>query len=798
VHVGVRMSRRHFFAIGIFAGLTILCQIALTRLFSVVQYYHGAFLAISLALFGFAVSGVFVFLRPQAFRREHLDRQLGRYGTLFVLAVPASFCFYLYLGVEGLLRALGLPAGRSLPLVTLEYVLLAVPFFASGICISLLLYHGASQANRLYAVDLISSATGAVLVIPCLGLLGGPKTMLFATALGALGVLPFRAATRAARWLAPAAGAAALLALLAAPQSAFNQFVLRKPPLVVASEPIFWNAFSMVGVGPEREAQGYRMRNIIIDNSVATAMVGAAGNGGDSAWTRRDWNAAAHRLKPGAEVLIIGSGGGRDIHVARAHGPERVWAVEVNPLVVRMSNEVFGDFTGSVYSEPGVEPVLGDARSFIANSSDRYGIILASLIDTWAASAAGAFALTENLLYTSDAFRDYYDHLADDGILSVSRWHPLETPRLLATGLEAWKREGVADPRKHAVLLVTGPAAGMGNQIVVLLMKKSPFTAQDIRSVEAFCAETVMVCALTPWTVRDPLVAQSLRAWEGSGAPEGWSGLDIAPVSDERPFFFNMLKPSTQALRMLGLRASQDPAGFQANLEATRMLVLLLVTVVVLLALTIALPLLRRGGGLGAGGPWILAYFTCLGLGYILIEIGLIQRLILLLGKPVYSLALILSTMLLASGTGSFVAGRPSAGRMARALPGLLLGTAAILAVLAFFAPAWIRGLLGTPFALRVAASLLLVALPAFPMGMAFPSALRLLGESGRTSLVPWVWGVNGATSVLASVLAIVLAIEFGYTLVFLLGAACYLGASLSFRAWGTGRPAPAGRGDGG
>ena len=215
------------------------------------------------------------------------------------------------------------------------------------------------------------------------------------------------------------------------------------------------------------------------------------------------------------------------------------------------------------------------------------------------------------------------------------------------------------------------------------------------------------------------------------------------------------------------------------------MLVRLLGVVVVLLAATIGLPLLTRAGALrGRGWPAILGYFTCLGLGFILIEVGLVQRLILLLGKPVYALALILSTMLLASGAGSFASGRPATDRIVAGLPRLLFVVAGLLAVLAIFLPGWIRGLLGTPFAVRVAASLLAVAFPAFLMGMAFPSGVRVLGETGRQKLVPWVWGVNGATSVLASVLAIILAIEFGYTVVFLLGAACYLGAALFFRGW--------------
>ena len=298
------------------------------------------------------------------------------------------------------------------------------------------------------------------------------------------------------------ATAAVLVVTAMSPASGFNSLHMRKPPYLIATEPIRWNAFSMVGVGKE---QTRRRRTIVIDNSVSTAMVRFDGNVSKLRRLRSDWNAGAHLLRPDSDVLIIGAGGGRDILVARAYGQRSIWPIEVNPLVVEMANETFAEFTGRPYTAPNVHPIIGDARSFIANSSEEYGIILASLIDTWAASAAGAFALTENLLYTRDAFHDYYDHLTDDGVLSISRWHPLETPRLLATGLAAWRDAGVSDPRRHAMLIVTEPS-NLGVQIVILLMKKSPFTPDEVATIEHFAAETGRSVVLTPQAVSDSVV----------------------------------------------------------------------------------------------------------------------------------------------------------------------------------------------------------------------------------------------------------------------------------------------------
>jgi len=780
------MARRHYFAIGALAAITIFCETALTRLFSVVQYYHGAFLAISVALFGFAVSGIFVLLRADAFPRERLDAALARYALLFALAIPLAFYTYLYVGVAMQLRFLGLPAFLA---IASEYALLALPFFASGVCISLLLFHGAQEANRLYAVDLSSSALGALAVIPALSLLGGPKSMLAASALAALVAFYFAGALRGGRWLAGAVALAAVAVLALVPATSFERMRLRKPVTVVASEAIRWNAFSMVGVGPE-ETRPFPRRQIVIDNSVTTVMLPFDGDLEKVSFLRTDYTAAAYRLQRAPRVLIIGSGGGRDILAALANGAAHVRAVEVNPLVFETSAHLFGDFTGPIYLDPRVTPVVGDARSYIANSNEQFDVVLASLIDTWAASSAGAFALTENLLYTTDAFRDYHRHLTPDGILSVSRWHPFETPRLLATAFAAWREAGAADPRQHALLLRTPQQAGQHEQASTLLMKKSPFTAEEVRAVERFSAEARLLVALAPDRISDTVVADWFEGVErGDGA---WSGVDWSPATDDRPFFFNMVRPTTQLARMLGFGAAGrfEENAFQGNLTATRSLIHLLGAVVLLLVATIGVPLLLRGGAVrGPGWPLVLGYFACLGLGYIVVQIGLLQRLILLLGKPVYSLAVILSTMLLASGLGSFVAGRLAPERLRAGLTPRIGAAALLLVAYAFLLPDVIDALLGRPFPVRLASSVLLVALPAFLMGMPFPTGIRALELSGRGGLVPWVWGINGALSVTASVTAIILAIELGYTPVFLLGAACYGLAAVLFSRWPAAAP---------
>jgi hypothetical protein len=611
-----------------------------------------------------------------------------------------------------------------------------------------------------------------VLVVPVLATLGGPKAVLVASFVALAAMVPFRTAVPAGRVVVPVLLVVSLVAIAGLPSQMLNKFRLRKTSALVAHEPIFWNSFSMVGVNEDQK--------IIIDSSVLTEMLR-----GDQELPnlRRDFSAAAHRLRPGGRVMVIGAGGGRDIRVALAHGQPHVRAVEVNPLVVHMANEQFGDFTGRIYEAEGVEAVIGDARSYLANTDERFDVVLASLIDTWAASAAGAFALTENLLYTSDAFLDYYEHLNDDGVLSVSRWHPQETTRLLATGLEAWREAGAAHPREHAAMLLKD-APGYP-PTVTLLMKRSPLTAADLEELDRFATESGSSIALTPARIDSPVIEKYLERGE---AP--WPDVDVEPVPDDRPFFFSFVRPSTQLKRLLGL---SEPGGemiwFRANIDATRMLIHLFLGVIVLLAFTVAAPL-ALGAERARVPDWaaVVGYFACLGLGYILIEIGLLQRLILLLGKPVYALAVILSTMLLASGLGSLASGRLSPQGLRRVLPRLLGAVTVVLALYSVLLPSVIDAALGAPLVVRFLVSVALVALPAFVLGMPFPSGLRLLEASGRVALVPWAWAVNGGLSVMASVAGIILAIEFGYTAVFLLGTLCYLCAAPLLLRWA--RPA--------
>ena len=438
--------------------------------------------------------------------------------------------------------------------------------------------------------------------------------------------------------------------------------------------------------------------------------------------------------------------------------------------------------------------MVGDARSYIANSHEQFDVVLASLIDTWAASSAGAFALTENLLYTTDAFRDYYAHLSADGILSISRWHPFETPRLLATALAAWQQAGAADPR--AARSADPHAAARGRQGAGLDAADEEEPLQRTRSCgrssasaarRGCCSPSHRIASATPscaTTSRGGAEAV-VRAWTCARPPTNarssstWCGL----------------RPSCCACSGSARAGRFEENSFQGNLSATRSLIHLLGAVCLLLgvhrlrAAAAARRAVRRPGWLP-----ILGYFACLGLGFIVIEIGLLQRLILLLGKPIYALAAILSTMLLASGCGSFAAGKLDPQRLTARLACCSPASAVLLVAYAFFLPALIGALLGSPFAVRLVGSVALVAVPGFLLGMPFPSGIRALELAGERGLVPWVWGINGAMSVMASVTAIILAIELGYTAVFLLGAACYGLAALLLRRWptrrrSTGRP---------
>jgi hypothetical protein len=495
----------------------------------------------------------------------------------------------------------------------------------------------------------------------------------------------------------------------------------------------------------------------------------------------------AHYLRSGARVLVIGVGGGRDVLTALRFDQRSVLGVEVNSDLLDALNRRFGDFTGHLDRDPRVRFVNDEARSFVARLDEPVDLIQVSLIDTWAATAAGAFVLTENSLYTTEAWKVFLSRLSPTGLLSFSRWYqpgqPAETQRLLALAAEALRESGAADPLSHLALVTNlppGARAPMG--VATLLASPSPLSPSDLAKLRAVAGALRFTVLLSPEQTSDARLV-ALAHGDLAGAA---SAFDLSPPTDDRPFFFQTMplgRALSRALANLG----------DENTRAVRVLAALLVISVGLTALFLILPLALGSERVPRSAwPWLL-YFLAIGFGFMCIEISQMQRLIVFLGHPVFGLTVLLFALLLSSGIGSALT--PSVGSIAAARRELwrLAALVAALVVFGLATPAVADAFRAQPTPTRISVAVALVAPIGLLLGMAFPLGLGAASlRYGR--LTPWFWGLNGAASVCASVVALAIAISEGISAALWTGVASYLAAALAL-AYAVRSEAPRGTG---
>jgi hypothetical protein len=798
----------------VYAGLflvtlaTIVYEIALTRIFSVTMWYHFAFVAISVAMFGMTVGALIVYLRPNWFSGAELAQRLGGSALLFGITIVLSLLTQLAVPFEVNLSILGVYT------VVLTYVVVAVPFVFSGICVTLALTRFPGHLPSLYSADLLGAATGCGLVIVALDVTDGPTTVVFTALI---------ACSAAAVFLAPVARVGlrslALLGItvLAAFVAVNSLRIVDQASLlrvewakgVREPRPLFekWNSFSRVTVwgDPTRPSppkgwglsavypsdRGVRQLAVLIDASAGTVLTGFDGRLETVEHLKYDVTNAPHWLRRDAKVLVVGAGGGRDVLSALAFGQREVVAVEMNGAILDVLNAHFGAFTGHLDSDPRVTFVNDEARSYIARQHTAFDILQISLIDTWAATGAGAFVLTEHSLYTTEAWALFLGRLTPRGVLSVSRFYadarPDEIYRVTSLAVSALAERGVTRPREHLVIVrhaTGGDGRRMPLGVATLLVSPTPFSAEDLTVLERTADRLQFEVVLSPRRAATPEF-EALASGRNLADLYARFPVNIAAPTDDSPFFFHMLRLRDifdGALWRTGL------AGDSGNHDAVWVLGVLLMTVIGLTVLCILVPLsLTTDRGLVSGNAPLFVFFGGIGLGFMLIEVSQMQRLIVFLGHPTYGLSVVLFALLTASGVGSLVAGRFSAASARIALPlGALVVT---LAVFGAVTPAAIRMFQAATTPLRIAVAIALLLPIGFLMGTALPLGMRA-AATRASILTPWLWGINGATSVLASVLAVAISLHVGIAASFWAGVGCYAAATIALSRLGTVREA--------
>ncbi len=761
----------------------LMTELALTRIFSVTMYYHFAFLAISIALFGLSASGVAVYLA-----RRHLDRHATR---PLLVATSLLFATVTLVALAALVRIrVGLNySPENLTRMLAIYALAALPFFAGGAVLSIAISRLSARINLVYAADLLGASAGCLLLIPLLNQLGAPGVVFTAAALGLGAALLFAPSTARARVAGAAVAIVALptaLQLIGSAPFAVTDTKGHAGDTVLFSK---WNSFSRVAVYDREHGdwslsptyRGPRPQSLFmdIDSAASTPILHASPDLGDVGYLKYELTALAYQMvDPGFRALVIGPGGGRDLLSALVFGAAAVDGVEINPIIARdVMQTRYRDYAGGVYTNPRVRIHVDDGRSFVRGSGERYDVIQASLVDTWAATAAGAYTLTENSLYTVEAFGDYIDHLSDRGVLTITRW-VFDGLRLVALAQEACAARGLRAADHLAIVQF--------DRVATFLLTREPFTPAEVARLQRSAGALGFTVLYAPGLVALPADTARPREMQRSGTSAADYArlilttdrhaffarypLDVRPTSDDRPFFFHTTKLKDQFQVAFG-RTMLFGNGLSALLT-------LMGLSLALVTLFIVGPLALGGERIGAGDLRWLGYFGALGAAFMLIEVALLQRFVLLLGHPVYSLTVTLFSMLLGTGIGSLLGRRADDARLARAAT-LACAAAVAMAVLATLVyPLIVDVAIAAPRPLRILVAVALILPAGLVMGLPLPTGIRLLAAA-RPALIPWAWGMNGALSVVGATLAVFVAMNWGFSATLLTGAGVYAVAAM-------------------
>ena len=789
-----------------YAGLFILSSAVLhlemvqMRIFSFSLWHHLAYLVITIAMLGFGAAGTLAAIFPTQFAGPNYPRIVVSGSVIFAISTLLAFLFTANARLDTfqLLTPSGVQFSQLLLLFG-YYAIFTIPFMAAGCVISAVFMKYSQRSYGMYFVNLTGSSLGIVLFTWAISRYGGERSLFIGSILAVIAAGCFSAAAKSWKLLCTTIILIAVLCFtgwkysafwepVPAPSKAYGMYLdtLSDFRRVYSR----WNPISRIDVIASNECmlpwwekdKTYSPHMALTIDGDATTWLWHFDRHSEAVCDIRDeLYSSAYHTKHQPDVLIIGVGGGNDIRTALHYGAKRIVCAEINPLIIDVISSEFSDFVDNIAYMPGVEIHAAEGRSFIRRTQDQFDIIQMSGVDTWSGLSSGAYVLSENYLYTINAFKDYYSRLNPDGILAVSRWGfdpPREMLRMVAVGADAFEESGIANPWDHILVLSS-------EYFCSTLFKKSPWTQKEIALYTWYLKDhDKFQIKYSPGMNQDNPFCNLMNAYEqGTKAAFFESYLyDIRPVYDNSPFFFDYYKWSQLPNQIF---SSGTGGQIGANWPIAMVLLLaMLFQSAILTGLFIFYPLNRfRNAGLHLPeAPSFISYFVCLGIGYIFVEIVFMQKLVLYLGHPLYSISVVLAGLLFFSGLGSLSA-LVMPYRKIAFLPVVLLSLAICIVTSYFIFPIVIRNSLAAPFINRIIITILLIAPTSFLMGIPFPAGLKLAG-SRMINLVPWAWGANGGASVLGSIVAILAAMNLGFTAVLFLAALSYIFALILFLKW--------------
>jgi hypothetical protein len=793
------MLNRRWFLAGLFltAVSALLLEVLDSRLLSVLTWYHLSFFAVSMAMFGLAAGAVRVYLGRTQFEGQNARRQLAAVSIAYALSIPILHLIIIYVPLPldldsyeiGFVAITGLVAA----------VLLAIPFYLAGIVICTALTRVPGAIGTTYCVDLIGAALGSLLALPILSWSDVSTATFMAGTFAVVGAFCFQAYAGSAGNLR----LAGMLVPVFVFGTVWNCYAQQPFAIRLIHEKNFWidrkqvqyeawNSHSQIiltqfqdgppsmwGPGTLPEGLQVRAARVYIDGSAYTDATEWDGVPASLNWVQYDVTSVPYHVRPGGNVGIIGFGGGRDVCAAIWAKSQSITGIELNGILVDLHQRKLRSST-RIAEQPQVRLIHDEARSYLTQTEERYDILQMSLIDSWASTSAGAFTLSENGLYTREAWSIFLNTLKPNGLFSTSRFfavnHPSETSRLLALCTAALLDRGADEPARHVALVACQNRAFT---IATLMASPSPLSTPDIKRIQDVAAHYgFVVLALPGLPPEDPTMARILNSRSNEELSEATRStiFDFSPPTDERPYFFNTIKPA--ALFWSDSTELEGAGVVHGNRMASAALLLLLGVSGVLVLLVIFLPLAiaQQRAERPPHFRAAVLYFGLIGTGFMMVQIPYIQRFSVYLGHPTYAVVVILFSMILFAGVGSLLSERLPL------RPIVVLGVPALISVALAVSLLAMQTVTRTTVIYSLPTRCLIVLAFAAPvsllMGCCFPLGMRLLGRISDTA-TSWMWGVNGACSVLASAGAVGLSMWVSIDASLAVGAVCYLALTL-------------------
>jgi hypothetical protein len=788
---------RNYVGLFLLSLTTLMYEILLTRILSVTMLYHFAFFVISVGMFGMTVGAMLIYLMPRYFNEENAPARLANISLLFGISIAAALNLIILLMDIFPVT----PLDKSALILSISFLITGIPFTFSGLAICLALTKLPNTIGKLYAADLLGAALGCILLLQLLNRIDAASAMLCIAILACTAGFFFHSNLLSIHFKKILTGCIAVLAVMASSNavlSIHNSAFLRigeKFP-IPANTRLYekWNSFSRIMVHgapfsldrpfawglsttwPENR----RIEELIltIDSAADTPLTRFSGNLNELEYLRHDVTNSVHIIKENSNMFVVGLGGGRDALSALLFHQKSVLAVEINDQIISALTHQFGNYTGHLDRYPNIQIVNDEARSYLGRLKEKFDIIQISLVDTFAATSSGAFVFTENSLYTMEAWKTFMQHLNPGGVISVSYWYGgPELYRFLSLVTTTLKNMGINEPRKN-IIVIANLAASAGGRIpgmvATILVSNTPFSDAALDKLQQFAKSNKFNIVISPRIDYDVLAEQIVTSADPKSVVNR-NEMSLIPPTDDSPFFFFQLKPQ-DIFKFNNYGSNLGREGF-----AVHILQYLLIEIFILSILCIFIPLYITSKDLPARGVvHLLIYFVCIGLGFMFIELAQMERLTVFLGHPMYGLSVVLFTLLLSSGIGSFNAPSSESLSISNKQLVCLSGIPVSIFLFGYLLAMFIPGSRDAIVQLRIVLSILILFPIGFFMGMAFPIGMQLAKKT-HPSMLAWFWGVNGAASVLASVLAVIVSLTMGISATLMTGLALYCIAFLTF-----------------